>query len=95
MDAFGKSCIGPPEYRRDDMSLGTKNRQKQTADLCKKHLREKNPDKLALVEEFIVEIEGTGKEQDITHWGQLTDSTGDNKEMLKRLDAAFEKWLNP
>jgi hypothetical protein len=40
------------------MALGTKNRQKQTAGLCKQHLRQKYPDKLALVEEFIVEIEG-------------------------------------
>jgi hypothetical protein len=36
---------------------GTKNWQKQTADLCKQHLREKYPDKLALVEEFIMETE--------------------------------------
>ena len=77
------------------MGLGTKNRQKQTADLCKQHLREKNPGKPALVEEFIHEIEGTGKEHDITHWGQLTDTAHDDEEMLKRLDAAFEKWLNP
>ena len=77
------------------MGLGTKNRQKQTADICKQYLREKHSDKLPLVEEFIHEIEGTGKHQDITHWGQLTDSARDNEEMLKRLDAAFEKWLNP
>jgi hypothetical protein len=38
------------------MALGTKNRQKQTADLCKEHLREKYPDKLGLVKEFIIEI---------------------------------------
>jgi hypothetical protein len=43
------------------MGLGTKNRQKQTADICKQHLREKYPDKLRLVEEFIVEIEGLPK----------------------------------
>jgi len=40
------------------MSLGTKHRHKQTAEICKQHLRQKYPDKLALVEEFIVEIEG-------------------------------------
>lgn len=77
------------------MGLGTKNRQKQTADLCKQHLRQAHADKLPLVEEFIQEIEGTGKEQDITHWGILTDESHDNNEMLKRLDGAFEKWLNP
>jgi len=77
------------------MGLGTKNRQKQTAELCKQHLRENNPGKLALVEEFIHEIEGTGKEHDITRWGQLTDTAHDDDEMLKRLDVAFEKWLNP
>jgi hypothetical protein len=37
------------------MSLGTKNRQKQTAETCKQHLREKYRDRLQLVEEFIVE----------------------------------------
>ena len=77
------------------MGLGTKNRQKQTAEVCKQHLREKNLDKLALVEEFIHEIEGIGKEHDITHWGQLTNTAHNDDEMLKRLDAAFEKWLNP
>jgi hypothetical protein len=43
------------------MALGTKNRQKQTASLCKQHLREKYPDKLELVEEFIAKIEGSPK----------------------------------
>jgi hypothetical protein len=33
--------------------LGTKNRQKQTADICKQHLREKYRDQRGLVEEFI------------------------------------------
>jgi len=77
------------------MGFGTKNRQIQTAEACKQHLREKSHYKRALVEEFIAEIEATGKDQDITHWGQLTDESHDNEEMLKRLDAAFEKWLNP
>jgi hypothetical protein len=49
------------------MGLGTKNRQKQTADVCKQHLREKYREKLGLVEEFIVEIEG--KNCDATRWG--------------------------
>jgi hypothetical protein len=45
-------------FTTDSMGLGTKNRQKQTADICKQHLREKYQDKLGLVEEFIVEVEG-------------------------------------
>ena len=36
------------------MALGTKNRQRQTAEACKQHLREKYRDRGALVEEFIV-----------------------------------------
>jgi hypothetical protein len=55
------------------MGLGTKNRQKQTADICKQHLREKYRDKLRLVEEFIVEIEGAPKNCDVTRWGQFAD----------------------
>ena len=77
------------------MSLGTKNRQIQTANLYKQHLRENHQRQLALVEEFIVEIEGVGKNHDVAKWGQFADASWRNDEMLKRLDAAFEKWLNP
>ena len=35
------------------------------------HLREKYRDKLGLVEEFIVEIEGARKDCDITRWGPV------------------------
>jgi hypothetical protein len=55
------------------MSPGTKNRQKQTAELCKQHLRQKYSDKLELVEEFMVEIEGPPTNCDVTRWGQFTD----------------------
>ena len=77
------------------MSLGTKNRQKQTADLCKQHLREKYADKLGLVEEFIVEIEGSSQHPDVTRWGQFTDIKDIKKEMFDRLERKFEDWLNP
>lgn len=73
------------------MSLGTKNRLNQTALTCKAHLRDRHKDKLALVEEFIREIEGT----DSTRWNQFTDLKRSDVEMLGRVDAAFEKWLNP
>ena len=76
------------------MGLGTKNRQKQTADICKQHLREKYRDQLALVEEFIIEIEGASKNGDVTRWGQFTDIKDIRNEMLKRLDSHFESWLN-
>ena len=77
------------------MGLGTKNRQNQTADICKQHLRENNQANLGLVEEFIQEFEGAGKNHDATKWGQFTDIKGIKEEMLKRLDEHFEKWLNP
>ena len=77
------------------MGLGTKNRQKQTADICKQHLREKYSDKLGLVEEFIVEFEGARKNGDVTRWGQFNDIKDVKEEMLKRLSMLFEKWLNP
>ena len=77
------------------MGLGTKNRQKRTADICKLHLREKYQDLRELVEEFIVEIEGAPKNCDVTRWGRFTDVKGIQKEMLKRLEEHFEKWLNP
>jgi hypothetical protein len=48
-----------------------------------------------LVEEFISEFEGAGKNCDLTRWGQFTDVRGIDKEMLERLDAHFQEWLNP
>ncbi|MGB8356114.1 MAG: hypothetical protein WCD79_19615 [Chthoniobacteraceae bacterium] len=77
------------------MGLGTKNRQNQTAEICKEHLREKHKDKRVLVEEFIAETEGTSKNQDPNIWQQFTDMRGKTDEMLERLDAYFDKWLNP
>ena len=77
------------------MALGTKNRQQQSAEICKQHLREKNPGNLGLVNEFIAEIEGTGKNHDVSKWGRFADASWKNDEMLKRVDAEFEKWLNP
>jgi hypothetical protein len=76
------------------MGLGTKNRQKQTAELCKEHLREKYRDKLALVEEFIIKIEGPPKNSDLTRWSRFTNIRGIKKEMFQRLELQFENWLN-
>ena len=39
------------------MGVGTKHRQQQAADLCKQHLREKQKDKLGLVNEYWKEEE--------------------------------------
>lgn len=77
------------------MALGTKNRQSQTAELCKQHLRENHTGSLGLVEEYIVEIEGVGKNHNPGNWQQFADSSWRNDEMLKRLDVHFDKWLNP
>jgi len=77
------------------MALGTKNRQQQAAEVCKQYLREKHPENLGLVEEYIAEIEGTGKNHDVAKWGQFSDASWKNDEMLKRLGQAFETWLNP
>ena len=77
------------------MGLGTKNRQTQTAEVCKLHLRDRHKNCLALVEEFIHEFEGTGKSNDPTRWSQFADIKGIQEEMLNRLDEHFNKWLNP
>jgi hypothetical protein len=75
------------------MSLGTKHRLKEAADLCKQHPREKHAKQDSLVEEFIAEIEG--KERDHTIWSQrFADQRQVDPEMLQRVDVAFEKWLN-
>ena len=78
-----------------DMGLGTKNRQNQTAEVCKQHLRETHLECRGLVEEFITEFEGSGKNHDLTRWSQFTDIKGITSEMLSRLDQYFDQWLNP
>ena len=49
---------------------------------------------MALVEEFIVEIEGAGKNRNVSNWGEWRDIKDGQEEMLKRLDFAFERWLS-
>jgi len=73
--------------------LGTKNRIAQTAAACRQHLRQAHPNQRALVEEFIVEIEGPGS--DAARWSQFTDLKRSEEEMLERVEQSFQKWLNP
>jgi len=80
-------------YDSQTMSLGTKNRQKQTAEICKEHLRTTYPTQLVLVEDFIREIEGVGKAADVANWAQFTDLSHNTGEMLKRVDERSGKWL--
>ena len=77
------------------LSIGTKNRLNQTGTTCKTHLREKYVQHMALVEEFIVELEGSGKSHDPTRWTKFTDAKHSTSEMLQRVDAAFDAWMNP
>jgi len=44
---------------------------------------------------IILEFEGYRKNCDVTRWDRFTDIKDIKKEMLKRLEAHFEKWLNP
>jgi hypothetical protein len=43
---------------------------------------------------FIVEIEGSAKNSDVTRWGQFTDIKDIKKEIFQRLENRFENWLN-
>ena len=45
-----------------------------------------------------MEFEGAGKNCDVIRWDRFTDIKDIKdikKEMLKRLEVHFEKWLNP
>jgi hypothetical protein len=77
------------------MGLGTKNRQKQTADFLQPASPGKIPGPAGASGEFILEFEGDRKNCDVTRWDRFTDIKDIKKKMLKRLDARFEKWLNP
>ena len=75
------------------MGLGTKNRQKLVAERCQEYLRTAHRDKLALVEEYISEIEAGGDSP--ACWTRFCDLKRDNQEMLERLEVDFLAWLNP
>ena len=68
-------------------------RQIRTADLCKQYLRLKYPDRLASVEDFILEIEGP--EGDGSKWDPFIDLQSITDEVLKQLDLEFATWLKP
>jgi len=74
-------------------------RNQEPAETNGGHLQAASPGKIpgqrGLVEEFILEFEGAGKNCDVTRWDLFTDIKDIKKEMLKRLEAHFEKWLNP
>jgi len=74
------------------MALGTKHRLTQNAAHCREYLRKTHADKLALVNEFISEIQGGEGD---AQWNQFTDLKRSGREMLQRVDEAFLKWLNP
>ena len=63
------------------------------AELCRERLRSTHRDQLALVEEFILEIEGT--EEDPACWSRFSDVKRDTQEMLGRVEAEYQSWLNP
>lgn len=75
------------------MALGTKNRQKQIAELCQEYLRTTHRNQLSLVEEFISEFEAAGEAP--ACWSRFSDLKRDKQEMLERLEAHFQAWLNP
>ena len=77
------------------MSLGTKNRQRRNADLCKEYLRREHAAQAALVEEFIREIEGPEEEPNLAAWAQFTDTKRSDAEMLERVGVKFQEWLGP
>ena len=70
-----------------NMGLGIQEPEKQTADICKEHLREKYRDQRGLVEEFILEFEGAGKNCDVTRWDLFTDI----KDIKKRCSSASRR----
>ena len=41
-----------------------------------------------------MEIDGAPQNCDVTRWARLTDIKDTKREMLRRLEAHFEKWLN-
>jgi len=77
------------------MGLGTKNRQRQTADICKQHFRKNTATNWRLWKNSLWRLKGARKDCDVTRWAQFTDIKDIKQETLKRLELHFENWLNP
>jgi len=75
------------------LRLRAESRQASSAHFWKQRLRENNKERIKLVEDFILEIEGG--DHDLTRWSRLADAGGKGNptEMWKRLDAEWERWL--
>ena len=72
---------------------------KEAAITCKQHLRLTNPNRLALVERFIIEIEGSNTNPEYSQWGLFRDKKDEYKEindirgkMLDKVDSCFVQW---
>jgi hypothetical protein len=85
-NAFAPKYISPS---LTNMTLGAQHRLKEAADLSRQHLREKHTDQSMLVEEFIAEFEGQGR--DHTRWSK---QFADQRQVPGRVDSAFAKWVN-
>jgi len=72
------------------LSFLGENRLAEIADQWKQRLRRRDRERIDLVEEFILKIEG--KEQDVTRWRRLA-GTSDPTVLWKRLDAEWKRWL--
>ena len=72
------------------MGLGTKNRMRQNAELCREHLRAGFAAQRELVEEFIGEVEAADGDG---AWAQFEDVSRRRGAMLERVEAAFREWL--
>ena len=82
------------EQDLDEMNLGTKNRQRHNAELCREHLRSHFAAQAGLLEEFIIEIQGPEESEDVSRWDKFSDTRRIPAEMLERVGLRFEQWLN-
>ena len=75
------------------LRLGEESRQATIAHLWKERLREDQRERIKLVEQFILEIEGD--DHDVSGWRRFAEASrkDDPMGMWKELDAEWEKWL--
>jgi hypothetical protein len=74
--------------------LAAKIRESEVAEACKALLHEAHHDALNLVEEFIVEIEGAGKDRDLSQWIWFAGAGFNTAKIPERLEREFQKWLD-
>jgi hypothetical protein len=85
--------LGPHDTYFPLKPILIQNGMNRIAELCKQYLRNRYPDSLPEVEDFIASVERGGNDRGISPWERLIDATNISDELLWPLEVKFQSWL--